>query len=82
MVILCSLHQTILNPGKNNDQNPMQWDINLHNRQSTITWVSHMFIKILTVTNLHNRQSTITWVSNTFIKRLTKTVTCEFVSDS
>ena len=60
----------------------MQWDIHLHNRQSTETWVSHMFIKRLTVTNLHKRQSTITWVSNTFIKRLTKTVTCEFVSDS
>ena len=60
----------------------MQWDINLQNRKSTITWVSHMFIKRLTVTNLHNRQSTITWVSHMFTKTLTKTVTCEFVRDT
>ena len=37
----------MLNPGKNNEQTPLQWDIYLHNRQSTISWVKYMFIKKL-----------------------------------
>ena len=47
MAILYVLQQTILKPGKNNEQNPLQWDIYLHNRQSTISWVNYMFIKRL-----------------------------------
>ena len=40
MAILYGLNKTILNPGKNNEQNPLQWDIYLQNRQSTISWVT------------------------------------------
>ena len=45
----------MLNPGKTNEQNPLQWDIylhngHLHNGQSPISWVTYMFIKRLTKT--------------------------------
>ena len=45
MAILSCLHQAILHPGKNNEQYLLQWDIYLHNRQSTISWVTYIFIK-------------------------------------
>ena len=47
MAILHCLQETILNPGKNNEQNPLQWHIYLHSRQSTIWWVNYMLIKRL-----------------------------------
>ena len=40
----------MLNPGKTNEQNPLQWDIYLHYGRRPISWVTYMFIKRLTKT--------------------------------